>query len=54
MFINMYSLTKFIVFVTAPYLFTNTKLLEHTYLYERTMHCPLLAYVCSVPCIFHF
>ena len=32
MFFNMYSFTKFIIFVTAPCLFTNTMLLEHTYL----------------------
>ena len=54
MFLNMYSFTKFIIFVTAPCLFTNTILLEHVYLYQRTMHRPLLAYVCLVPCTFHF
>ena len=54
MFINMYSFTKFIIFVTAPCSFTNTILLEHTYLYQCTMHCPLLACVCLVPCTFHF
>ena len=54
MFFNMYSFTKFNIFVTAPCLFTNTMLLGHAYLYQRTMHCPLLACVCLVPCTFHF
>ena len=53
-FFNMYSFTKFIIFITAPCLFTNTILLEHAYLYQRTMHYPLLACVCLVPCTFHF
>ena len=53
-FFNMHSFTKFIIFINAPCLFTNTILLEHGYLYQRTMHCPLLACVCSVPCFFHF
>ena len=53
-FINTYSFTKFIILDTAPRLFTNTILLKHTYLYQRTMHCPPLAYGCMAPCIFHF
>ena len=53
-FINMYSFTKFLMFASAPCLFTNAMLLEHTYLCQRTMHCPLLACVCTVPCTFHF
>ena len=50
----MYPFTKFIVFVTAPCLFTNTILLEHAYLYQCTMHCPPLAFVCLAPCTFRF
>ena len=53
-FFNMDSFTKFIIFVTEPCLFTNTILLEHASLHQRTMHCPLLACVCLLPCTFHF
>ena len=54
MFFNMYSFTEFIIFVTEPCLFSNTILLEHASLHQRTMHCPLLACVCLLPCTFHF
>ena len=53
-FIKMYSFTNFIIFVTAPYLFTNTILLEHAYRYQRTMHCPLLAVFAWYPVLFIF
>ena len=53
-FFNMYSLTKFVIFVTKPSLFTNTILLEHAFLHQRAMHCPLLACVCLMPCTFLF
>ena len=53
-FFNMCSFTKFIIFVTKPCLFTNTILLEHASLYQRTRYCPVLACVCLLPCTFHF
>ena len=41
-FFNMHLFTNFIIFVTAPRLFTNTIPLEHAHLYQRNIHCPLL------------
>ena len=54
MFFNVYSFTKFIIFVTAPCLFTNTMLLEHAYLCQRTVHRVLLAFVSLLPCTLRF
>ena len=54
MFFNMYSFTKFIIFVTEPCLFTNTLLLEHASLHQRNVHCPLLGCVCLLPRPIHF
>ena len=55
MFFNMYSFTKFIIFVTATSLFTNTILLEHGYLYQRIVHrLSLTPCVSLLPCTFHF
>ena len=36
MFFNMYSFTKFNIFVSAPRLLTNIVVLEHACLYQRT------------------
>ena len=53
-FFYVYSFTKCIIFVTEACLFTNTMVLEHASLHQRTMHCSLLACGCLLPFTFHF